>query len=177
MRCMLFIMLMVITACSKVNEGLVVIPKNKRTDSRLPEFFFNASHLTYLVEFTPSCRYDIGSDQSDTNKLFGFGYFPFHRDNSVRFGWWYNPTIDSIAIMAYWYNDGKRGIQFLRNVSIGSTHEYMIKRIGDGHLMKVNGISHAIVFSKRTSVMYLLHPYFGGNRPAPQTIHLIMRRL
>jgi hypothetical protein len=177
MRSVFFILLIAVTGCSKVNEGLVVIPKNKRTDSRLPEFFFNAGHLTYQVEFTPSCRYDIGDDQSDINKLFGFGYFPFHRDNSVRFGWRYNPVIDSIAIMAYWYDSGKRGIQHLRNVSIGSLHEYSIQTMGDAHLMKVDGLSHAIVYAKRTGLMYLLHPYFGGNRPAPQTIHLKMYRM
>ena len=45
------------------------------------------------VSFTESCRYNVGKDQSDINKLFGFSV-GMHHKNSVRVGWRYVPSAD-----------------------------------------------------------------------------------
>ena len=51
------------------------------------------------VVFTESCRYNVGKDQSDINKLFGFS-IGMHHKNSVRVGWRYVPSADLIEIVS-----------------------------------------------------------------------------
>jgi hypothetical protein len=176
MRIIIIISLFML-GCTKSQEYTVTIRKGQRTDPRLPQLYVNAGHLSYLVEFMPSCHYDLGKDQGDINKLFGFGYMPAHRENSIRFGWWYNPEADSIAIMAYWYDNGKRDYAFLRHVALSDVHQYTIVAQGDMHMMSIDHRLLKTVIVKRSGLSYGLFPYFGGSHPAPNDIHIKMRRL
>lgn len=132
--------------------------------------------IAHRVMFTPSCRYDIGPEQSDVNKLFGVGYAPHHHRNSVRFGWRYDRQSDMIEILAYWYLDGQRYIHPMMFAGIGQTLHYAIRRNADHHLLIARWQTFSVpVHSQR--VGYLLRPYFGGNMTAPHDITINMTRL
>lgn len=135
--------------------------------------------LKYHVMFTESCKYDIGEDQSDINKLFGIGYLPWHRQNSVRFGWRYVQETDKIEILAYWYNSGQRYSQSMFNVELGRWYDYSISNNADSHQLIIydkDGVPLArhTVELKPESIGYKLFPYFGGNKTAPHTMRINM---
>ena len=65
-------------------------------------------YFRYNVKFYPSCRYNIGEDQSDINKLFGLS-FGFHHNQSERIGWRYDRITDKIELLLYTYHIPKKG--------------------------------------------------------------------
>ena len=100
--------------------------------------------LKKTITFTPSCRYDVGVEQLDWNKLCGmsFGFFPLIKqwqmhENSARFGWRYNPATDYIEVSPYLYDKGVRkyaeilGIPFA-SLAIGIPYEFYILPWEDG---------------------------------------------
>ena len=176
MRKTLFISLVLAVGCYKASSDEVVIRSGSHSDFRLPTVMVNAGSIAYEVAFTETCRYDIGEDQTDINKLFGLGYMLAHRENSVRFGWWYDPSKDSVGIMAYWYDRGKRNADHLRYVALSDSHHYMIIARDDVHILTIDRLEVKRVVTKRSEICYALHPYFGGNRPAPHDIVIKMRR-
>lgn len=154
----------------------MIIHKNTHAPLRFPRLLIKPKLLAYRVGFTESCRYDIGKDQGDINKLFGVGYFPSHHDNSVRIGWNYDIGSGKINIFAYWYVEGTRGWQYLRSVEIGEQHYFKIYIDGNMHRLDVAGRTYYIDVNA-TKVSYLLRPYFGGNRKAPHTVIIDMEKL
>ncbi len=132
--------------------------------------------VTYRIQFTESCRYNIGSEQYDINKLFGIGYAPHHHKNSVRFGWRYDLKSDMIEILAYWYLNGIRYWHPLNFVAIGANNHYQITRFADRHDLSLKFETFSVPVRNR-GIGYLLRPYFGGNMPAPHDITINMRRL
>lgn len=143
---------------------------------RLPQLLIKPKLLVYRVTFTESCRYDIGNDQGDINKLFGIGYFPHHHDNSVRIGWNYNIVSGKIQLWAYWYADGVRQWSYLRSADFGVPYYFKICIDEGEHTIDVSGRRFSI-YLKPQSIGYLLRPYFGGNRKAPHTIFIDMKKL
>ena len=123
------------------------------------------------VVFAESCRYDVGRDQSDINKLFGFSLGMHHR-NSVRVGWRYVPTVDMIEIVTYIYRKGERWKeQHVDWVCFGKCVKYTIE-LREGCVVhffagdrwcagEILGTQSKIFFS------YPLSLYFGGNCTAP----------
>jgi hypothetical protein len=164
----------------------MVIKKGTHSPFRLPRLLFGGRKLAYTVVFKNSCRYEIGSDQTDINKLFGIGYFPHHHRNSVRFGWVYNPSKnDTMEIYAYWYDKGERKYEFMCDVPINSpayyemTVEYSAS-VGRYFRLSVTFDKEVVgakpVLIRPQSVGYLLRPYFGGNQTAPHNMEIWMER-
>lgn len=157
------------------------IKKGTHAPFRLPRILIGSSMIGYRVTFTESCRYDIDSDQSDVNKLFGIGYFPHHHKNSVRFGWRYSHG--AIELMAYWYQNGHRYFDSIRDLEIGKPYILKLHILRDWHTLTV---SETLDMKNTTSLNlpvegknlgYLLSCYFGGNRTAPHTMEIKMERL
>ena len=144
------------------------IRKGTHAPLRLPSIV-TSSEIARLVQFTPSCRYDIGSDQSDINKLFGVGYLPHHHHNSARFGWRYDTASGMIEVLAYWYANKERMWESLKFVAIGSRNTMVIRRHENMHEFYI-GKERLQIALPSCEVGFLLHPYFGGNRTAPHDI-------
>lgn len=139
---------------------------------RIPKLLFKPKQLSYNVEFTNSCRYNIGTDdQGDINKLFGIGYFPHHHNNSVRVGWQYDTASAKMNIWAYWYKNKQRQWAFLKSVDINTTHCFSIRMENEEHIIDLGDVSFSIQIPPRC-VGYLLMPYFGGNQTAPHDIKI-----
>ena len=153
----------------------MIIKKGTHKSWQWPELILNRDIIRYIVRFDDSCRYNIGKDQGDINKLFGVGYFPHHHKNSVRIGWNYHPETDKIRLYAYWYINGVRDWLYMDSVNIGD-YVYASIHINRGtHKIDIQGKRFVIV--RKGSLGYLLGPYFGGNQTAPHNINLEITRL
>lgn len=132
--------------------------------------------MTRTIVFDKSCRYDIGAEQDDWNKLFGkCGLSGPHR-NSFRFAWRYNKKLDLIDIAAYWYINGKRSFYKLGELDFNRSYEFRIVEqfMGsrNGVYWYINGQDHFVLPAKLPYIGWKLGPYFGGNRPAPKQMKI-----
>lgn len=136
--------------------------------------------------FTKSCRYMIGADQTDKNKLFGWSY-GIHHKNSVRCGWYYDIENDSIKLCLYVYDDGKVvKKEIAKGFNIGTYVEIRLEAKSDDNGVLEYCLTAATVGNyqrhQATYVVenkeglpkwgYKLKVYFGGNRTAPHTIEI-----
>ena len=147
----------------------MIIKKGKHGNFHIPKFISPKKEIKHIISFTDSCRYNIGTDQCDINKLFGIGFLPYHRRNSIRFGWRYIPQSDNIEILSYYYIKGKRYNQHISFVDINQPYTYTIKWTQNNYQMIVNDTSITIQMNNHI-FGYTLFPYFGGNIPAPHDI-------
>ena len=156
----------------------MIIRKNTHAPIRLPVLIMKPKKLSFSVEFTASCKYSIGVEQLDINKLFGVGYFPSHHTNSVRFGWRYISG-DEIEILAYWYHNRVRQWDVIGCVDIGKEYEFSLIPGKSNHVLSVRSDgppANKIVNVPSFGPGYLLRPYFGGNMKAPHDIEIIIKK-
>jgi hypothetical protein len=155
----------------------MTIKKGTHAPLRLPHLILKPKVLKYEVTFTPSCVYYIGDDQSGINKLLGIGYLPYHRWNSVRFGWSYKAG-NWVDIFSYCYINKERIYNLIGMVEIGKANTFMITPGQSSHTLQVlgKGIYHTVPLYRQGSG-YLLRPYFGGNQTAPHDIEIKMTAL
>jgi hypothetical protein len=132
------------------------IKKGKHGNIHLPRIVSPKKELKRQATFTDSCRYDIGDDQSDINKLYGIGFLPWHRKNSIRFGWRYVKETDKIEILAYWYINSTRYNESICFVDINQKCAYSIKWIGNGYELKVDDISKTINMGSHNFGLYVI---------------------
>lgn len=152
----------------------------------IPMLLFGKSlNKRVVVCFGESARYDLGDDQSDINKLFGFSY-GFHHNNSDRIGWRYIQKSDQVEILLYSYVDKKRIKRHIAYMDIGVAYDVKLsvelKYPGKNRRVRVdiyNLESKEVPFIYITHfsyeqvwyyIKYTLGLYFGGNRKAPHNI-------
>lgn len=145
------------------------VKKNKHRFSPLQIGLF--PRLERDVRFDFSCRYNVGKDQTDTNKLFGVGYFPGHHRHSARFGWEYDPVSDKILVSAYVYSLGERIDRPMALIPMGKQVRMTITPYEDGYAFLIyDGVFtyHETVLCVRPAIKigYRLGAYFGGTSAA-----------
>lgn len=141
--------------------------------------FFRRDGIRRKVKFHNSCRYDLQSDdQFDINKLFGFGFgLQHHHKNSARFGWRYDKVKECIAIYSYVYNNSFRLFTHIADVKIGETHTFELKQIDGAYWFLMDGgILTMVLSTKEAKTKRKLGVYFGGNRRAPHTMKLTLKK-
>ncbi len=134
--------------------------------------YIRGDTLSFSFRFDETAVYDVGSDQSDINKLFGFaeGSPSAIHEWSARFGWrWYDGRLE---ILAYAYIDGERKSELLGVMEPG---ESGVGYIGsDDESYRFTFGSSTVVFPKNRSfsdrTKYLSYPYFGGTTAAPHDV-------
>lgn len=164
-----------------------VIHKNKHYSSNLLYKLFSfinlSSNLAYTVKFDRNCIYALSKqNQKDLNKLFGFSN-GFHHKNSARFGWYYSPYKNQISLWAYCYLGGKRVSQFICHLDLETEYNLYIYNTAKGYLFSVakeDSIVEICLVEHQIPLHFLsykLWPYFGGKCPAPQEMHIHMKKL
>lgn len=134
-------------------------------------------NFKWLVQWNDSCKYDLQSvDQWDINKLCGLRMNLFSNHiNSFRFGWLYNTKTSLIDIYAYYYINKKRSFIKIDSNSINDITLLELNFLSNSVQFKVNSKSFIVDFKNETkSIKYYSGLYFGGNRPAPHTIKIII---
>lgn len=139
---------------------------------------FTHSILNFDVRFDSTAIYDIGADQSDINKLYGFNDCSNENVhyNSARFGWrWMN---DSLDLFSYVYLDGDLLKNKIKNIAIDDVYNCQIEIRDSVYLFSVENIILDTVprgcSSLDVSRKYL-YPYFGGNMPSPHEIVILIK--
>ncbi len=133
------------------------------------------------VSFDPSCKYDIGDDQTDINKLFGVTYItwqsllwcirnrkPLHHYNSWRLGWWYSGQ--NIQVMYYMYSNGERITGKITKANI-----FELKQIEVEKLQTAIAFDNIIIRANFKGLPLKLGGYFGGNRTAPHRMEYYLK--
>ena len=147
--------------------------------------------IKYKVSFDADCRYILPAyNQGDVNKLMGlcFGYRGIHY-NSARFGWRWSETDQCIELLAYVYRKGQRNwdeqmrFPVVAQVKLGDVIEielvctkgaYIFYSQKPGEDKKSMVIAHEpqLQWFGLTSSLF-----FGGEKPAPHTMHVGMERI
>ena len=147
------------------------------------------------VRFHENCRYDIGSDQLDWNKLFGRTTNGVTRYNSMRVGWRYRPDVGEgvMEIGAYTYKKGKRQTEIVIDPRTGENFEVSLGFVQIDELFTVS-VAHEkykYVFNlsyqdyqkelrlpakKQCDICpsWKHNPYFGGNRKTPHKMTFML---
>lgn len=146
-------------------------------------YYQSPTTLVVTALFDSTCIYDIGEvDQADWNKLWGYGFLGVkhqgfeaaHRVDSFRFGWRWNPATQLIDVSAYVYDEGTRLPDcILASVAIGQPVTLSVNiDYGRGEYQTEGKV---IPFHHRKHLAYACGPYFGGNVPAPHTVHFTIQ--
>jgi hypothetical protein len=136
------------------------------------------------VVFDDTAAYDLpgNEDDSDVNKLFGFGYLNGgHHKDSARFGWNYNNESGRINLFVYCYVNGNRIIQHI--CSVLPYHKVRLRIAetlsGEYWFAVHDGVENwnemgfvRIPYTHNKKIRYKLGCFFGGNNPAPQDIKI-----
>ena len=181
----LLLSLLLFSSCKKQKpkEFTFKIKKSNHQSSLSSKLLL--SKTAYSIEadflFTESCEYDIGTDQSDWNKLIGFnhGTFSHHKNNSSRVGWRWDLTNSNYELGYYVKKDGERITGVLDKVKSNEWfHVKVYKGLHNKVNIKVN--NHRYQYKKSTDedlTNYILWPYFGGNEEAPHDMTVKCRNL
>lgn len=178
-RCVVLLSLVLFTiSCTLYDEfGEEVrytIPKGSHYSNHDFFTYIRSDTISFRFRFDDSAVYDIGDDQSDINKLFGFaeGSASAIHEWSARFGWrWYGERLE---ILAYAYVDGQRRSELLGVLESGESGIGYITSEDDLYRFTFGSTTVEIPkgrsYSDRTK--YLSYPYFGGTTPAPHDVRV-----
>lgn len=141
---------------------------------------YNKTKQSYFAVFSKDCVYEFNDeDQFDVNKLFGLS-FGLHHNNSARFGW--RSVGHQIELSAYCYVNKNRVILPLGLIDIDKSYKLELVITDDYYIFNVYNEQNLVYNgnirkSKTRCLGYKLFPYFGGNRTAPHTMHIMLNKI
>jgi hypothetical protein len=148
----------------------------------IPKFpiFYTKSEFEWNVKFNNTCKYKIGADQMDWNKLVGISNTLDPRIDSIRFVWRYDSYFDMFEIGVYKETNNKWEVKTLTYVLKEANlkmkfYNSFVELIGyDGR-----NLNHAkiVLEFKKNKLTLRTNPYFGGNVPAPHCMNLNLTEL
>lgn len=143
---------------------------------------FVGTSMKMTVIFDETAKYgfplETASDQTDSNKLYGFADCKSsHMSNSARFGWyWQN---DRLNITAFTHRHGSFYPEHLTSIDLNRPYEASIELSVDRkrYIYTFNGVT---LESERgcdsaRAVGYHLQPYFGGQQVAPHDVFVTVK--
>jgi len=141
--------------------------------------------IRYKVTFTESCKYTLpGEDQRDWNKGGGVSFSLFSNTrNAVMWAWRWRPEIQRIELCAYWHRDGVAHYAETENdfpfaCNPGEEITISIRKAGGDWFVDFRAADG--FFQKPTtakgSPLRVIGLWFGGNRPAPQEMSIILSK-
>jgi hypothetical protein len=162
---------------------MIYIKKGKHypTPFQFPKFYWNPTGIIMEGDFifSAGCNYHIdGEDMHDINKLFGIS-FGWHHKYSERIGWRYREDLDKIEILTYTYIDGQRhnfNMAFVTKCQRFNVRIEIIKKNNTIYTSyffnntEVKQIKYSQPKSLLSKLSYTLGIYFGGNKPAPESM-------
>lgn len=143
-------------------------------------FRWNPKRITREVVFRSDSKYWLLSrDQDDHNKLFGLGFIN-PKKYSARFGWRYNPDTGRFIISAFVHDKGEMLFEDLGQVGPNDRCFCVLEVHPNYYRFELhtpyNGCRRSTVYKTHTrKVAFLLGPYFGGNRPAPDDLKISLK--
>lgn len=141
----------------------------------IPRPSYNEISYKWEVVFDENCKYNIGKDQLDWNKLVGITTHLNPRKHSIRIAWRYGGK-NIIELAAYHEEDYKFTYLRLGQVKLGEKAVVELFFSMNFVRVTINGKPMTYFFKKRKWV-WRLNPYFGGNVAAPHTMSLKLTKI
>jgi hypothetical protein len=140
----------------------------------LPRFYIKKNKFKWYAQLNNSCKYWIGEDQLDWNKLVGISNHLNPRKESIRFVWRYDKKKDVFEIGLY-----KELDEVFKSYSICTVKPNQIielRLLFSKNFVKasVNNNSLTLPFLINNFV-WRLNPYFGGNRTSPHNMTIKLK--
>ena len=148
----------------------------------IPKFpiLYTKSEFKWNVKFNNTCKYKIGADQMDWNKLVGISNTLNPRIDSIRFVWRYDSYFDMFEIGVYKETNNKWEVKTLTYV----LKEANLKMKFTSDTVELYGhdarnLNHAVIILafKKNKLTLRTNPYFGGNVSAPHCMNLNLTEL
>lgn len=170
----LFILILIISSCQKIDEGMVThkIPKGKHySDNR-----YVARGDLIIVRFYVDSSWIHREKNPGWNKLIGLSSGVDPQQNSARVAW--RCINDEIRIAAMFHRNGSSpSFVELACVSPGVWYYARVYQSFDwqsgrsAYVVEVDGaVASKSGYSYKQN-LYLCHPYFGGKDPAPHDMY------
>lgn len=183
------LLLLLVAACQKSVDKAPEAPsdwteyhiaKGQHYADKNPFTQLTTAEMKFIVKFDNSAIYQAvdTNNQGDINKLYGFSdNNQDHHTNSARIGWrWYN---NELQLFAYVYNNTIEVDKMITAIPLNQEISCSIRVQGASYLFTVNGVQATLPRASVTkdAAGYQLYPYFGGDEPAPQDIHIAIKDL
>jgi hypothetical protein len=134
------------------------------------------------------------SDQADINKFFGWGYLDsktiltynrWHRTDSARWGWAYNPDTDKNDYSSYCYVNKERIYEKLFSANRTESFNLYLDIVGKNYVFKAQNKfnkteiikPHSVPFTHNKKWAYGLGCVFGGTFPAPIDFEIQIKKI
>ena len=140
----------------------------------LPRFYIKKNKFKWFAQLNNSCKYDIGEDQLDWNKLVGITNHLNPRKDSVRFVWRYDKKKDVFEIGLYKEVDEVFKSYSLCTVKANEIIEMRFTFSRNFVKASVNNNSLTLPFLI-DNFAWRLNPYFGGNRTSPHNMKIKLK--
>jgi len=140
----------------------------------IPRLYYNQLSYKWEVEFDKSCKYNIGIEQLDWNKLVGVTNHLNPRKDSIRIAWRYYNGVIQLAS----YREENNKFTYLRLGEVKFGEKAIVELFFSNNFVRatVNGKCTTYLFKKK-KWMWRLNPYFGGNMSAPHTMSLKLTKI
>ena len=142
-------------------------------------WYYDESLFTFTFKFSNECWWNTprNHDDYDLNKLMGISFGLRLHKNSVRLAW--RPNFDkpnTISVFGYMYDESKdtHTSMYLCDVSTNQECLCYLNLYDSAYVFNVPGISKIEMINptQDKKIQKRLHPYFGGNNKAPQTMKI-----
>ena len=142
----------------------------------IPKFpiLYTKSEFEWNVKFNNTCKYKIGADQMDWNKLVGISNYLNPRIDSIRFVWRYDSYFDMFEIGVYKEVDEAFKAYSICTVKTNEVFEMRFTFSRNFVKASVNNNSLTLPFLIDNFV-WRLNPYFGGNRTSPHNMKIKLK--
>lgn len=143
---------------------------------------FEGKELIFKARFDSSARYTIDEPfPIPVNKLYGFSDCSSqHHENSARFGWKWEAEkqggMPVLQIFTYTYVNKERIYEYMTSVPLNQDVSYSIRAEDGEYLFEITTNTGAMQKRMKRGcsgyggAKYMLGPFFGGEKPAPQEI-------
>lgn len=139
-----------------------------------PIFYCKRIRYKWFGRLDNTCKYDIGEDQLDWNKLVGITNHLNPRKDSVRFVWRYDKKKDVFEIGVYKEIEKKFKGYSLCTVKANEIIEMRFTFSRNFVKASVNNYSLTLPFLINNFV-WRLNPYFGGNKTSPHNMKIKLK--
>ena len=140
----------------------------------IPRPYFFKKNFSWECSFSDNCKYDIGNDQLDWNKLVGISNKLHPRMDSVRFVWRYNIQQDKFDIGLFVEKNFKFTPYNLISVNSNETFQLKFNFFQKFLIARANQTVQNVDFIIN-NFTYRLNPYFGGNMSSPHFMKLSLK--
>ncbi len=140
----------------------------------IPRFYCKKIRFKWFAQLNNSCKYWIGEDQLDWNKLVGISNSINPRKDSIRFVWRYDKNKDVFEIGIY--KEAEKVFKAYSICRVKANEIIELRFLFSRNFVKasVNNNSLTLPFLINNFV-WRLNPYFGGNRTSPNNIKIKLK--